>query len=227
LIDAEPGHCWGLCRGSSYRRSARQPDGQIRRTSVDVAPSARLGRLTMAAREKRFRQMIQRDLGRPVPLAKRFLFVSRQISGFLSTVPAHQEGRIAIVTDVGLGMRWTPQRQAQSLRGRMTLPRTAKSCGPGAPTQALRSQRRFPRLASDGGNPAWSPGRSRISRKTIAQGRPDDPARTCGSAACFFVARGPWVQQAPGLPCALRSFEGRSLSTTRTLSCRENAGSCR
>jgi hypothetical protein len=30
-----------------------------------------------------------------------------------SNVPAHQEGRIAIVTDVGQGMRWTRQRQAQ------------------------------------------------------------------------------------------------------------------
>jgi hypothetical protein len=28
------------------------------------------------------------------------------------------------------------------------------------------------RLADDGGNQAWSPGRSRINRKTIAQGRP-------------------------------------------------------
>jgi hypothetical protein len=28
------------------------------------------------------------------------------------------------------------------------------------------------RLADDGGNQAWSPGRSRISRNTIAQGRP-------------------------------------------------------
>jgi hypothetical protein len=26
----------------------------------------------------------------------------------------------------------------------------------------------------NGDNKAWSPGRSRISRKTIAQGRPDD-----------------------------------------------------
>jgi hypothetical protein len=30
-------------------------------------------------------------------------------------------------------------------------------------------------LAGDGGNQAWSPRRARISRKTIAQGRPDDP----------------------------------------------------
>ena len=31
-----------------------------------------------------------------------------------------------------------------------------------------------------------APRRSRISRNTIAQGRPVVPARTCGSAACFF-----------------------------------------
>ena len=67
------------------------------------------------------------------------------------------------------------------------------------------------RLTGDGGNQAWSPGRSRISRKTIAQGRPDDSACTCGSAACFFVARGPWVRWAPGLPCALCLLEGGSL----------------
>ena len=45
--------------------------------------------------------------------------------------------------------------------------RTAKSCGPGAPRLALSERERS---AHDGGNKAWSPGRSRISRKTIAQG---------------------------------------------------------
>jgi hypothetical protein len=40
-------------------------------------------------------------------------------------------------------MRWTRQRQAQSLRGRMMLQRTAKSCGSGAPTLAL-SERNDP-----------------------------------------------------------------------------------
>jgi hypothetical protein len=52
------------------------------------------------------------------------------------------------------------------------LQRTAKSCGPGAPTLAL-SLRDDPQ--DDGGKKARSPGRSRISRNTIAQGRPDDP----------------------------------------------------
>jgi len=55
-------------------------------------------------------------------------------------VPPDKEGRFAIVTDVGNGMRWTRQRQAQSLRGRLMLRWTAKSCGSGAPMQALRSR---------------------------------------------------------------------------------------
>ena len=62
-------------------------------------------------------------------------------------------------------------RRAQSLRGRTVFVRTAKSCGPGAPMQAL-SERNDPQTVA---TKQWSPGRSRISRKTIAQGRPDDP----------------------------------------------------
>ena len=66
------------------------------------------------------------------------------------------EGRFAIVTDVGHGMRWTRQRFARDgIAGRVgerpvsghqasrrgMLQRTAKSCGPDAPTLAssLRS----------------------------------------------------------------------------------------
>src|SRR5882762_10281687 len=51
----------------------------------------------------------------------------------------------------------------------MRLSRTAKSRGPGAPMQALRP---WIRTTGDGGNQAWSPGRSRISRNTIVQGMP-------------------------------------------------------
>src|SRR6266566_6596479 len=76
-----------------------------------------------------------------------------------SVVPFPQEGRLAIVTDVGCGMRWTQSAEAQSLRGRAALMRTAKSCGPGAPTLALRFAGLF--LRSDGGKRARSPGRSR------------------------------------------------------------------
>jgi len=48
------------------------------------------------------------------------------------------EGRIAVVTDVGCGMRWTRKRRAQSIcADERRLTWTAKSCGPGAPTLAL------------------------------------------------------------------------------------------
>jgi hypothetical protein len=55
----------------------------------------------------------------------------------------------------------------------MMLLRTAKSCGSGAPTQALRSQRLKASLAGDGGNQAMVTGKStKETVKTIAQGRP-------------------------------------------------------
>jgi hypothetical protein len=43
-------------------------------------------------------------------LQKYFCFILTQISSLSLTVPSHTEGRIAIVTDVGSGMRWTRQR---------------------------------------------------------------------------------------------------------------------
>jgi len=42
------------------------------------------------------------------------------------------------------------------------------------PDAGVKSAKMLPHLAGDGGKKARSPGRSRISRKTIAQGRPDD-----------------------------------------------------
>ena len=82
-------------------------------------------------------------------------------------------------------MRWTRYRS-----GRMTMSRTAKSCGPGAPTLALSPQRCFGILRVTVANKPGSPGRARISRKTIAQGRPDCPARTCGSCPVHFLRTG-------------------------------------
>jgi len=49
-----------------------------------------------------------------------------------------KEGRFAIVTSVGRGMRWTRQRAR-----RAHLPRTTKSCGSGAPWLALSWRRCF------------------------------------------------------------------------------------
>src|SRR5258705_7564818 len=41
-------------------------------------------------------------------------FALGQISARTSAIPCPQEGRFAIVTDVGCGMRWTRQRQARA-----------------------------------------------------------------------------------------------------------------
>jgi len=69
------------------------------------------------------------------------------------------------------------------------------------------------------------PGRVRISRSTIAQGRPMF-GRTCGSAACIFFARGPWVlAKHPAFP-APSVQEGQLTGKTRTQMRRESAGGC-
>ena len=93
------------------------------------------------------------------------------------------------------------------------ISRTAKSCGPGAPRLALSRQKRS---ADDGDNNVWSPGRSRISRKTIAQGRPVVPARTCGSAACFFLHADHGCDGHPAFPAPSSSKEGGMKRKTRT-----------
>ena len=74
---------------------------------------------------------------------KHFPFAVGQISASTSAVPAREEGRIAIVTDVGHGMRWTRQRRARKAFAgrdeprerrrrdrRKALKRTVKPCGP-------------------------------------------------------------------------------------------------
>ena len=50
------------------------------------------------------------------PLQKFFRSLLRQITCISFAIPAHTEGRFAIVTDVGQGMRWT-----QHVKRRMTL----------------------------------------------------------------------------------------------------------
>jgi hypothetical protein len=71
--------------------------------------------------------------------------------------------------------------------------------------------------AGDGDNNAWSPGRARISRKPLRREGRVCPAYTCGSCPVHFFARGPWVWQTPGLPCALHVCRGWSVRMTRAL----------
>jgi hypothetical protein len=72
--------------------------------------------------------------------------------------------------------------------------RTAKSCGPGAPEIWRSSSSEAEKLReSDGGKRDGSPRRARISRNTIAQGRPVVTACTCGfrARAIHFCAGAP------------------------------------
>src|SRR5258708_39971537 len=71
-------------------------------------------------------------------------------------------------------MRWT------HIAGRNSCA-TSGGCADGEVVWSWRSDagaklaKTLTRLADDGGKKAWSPERARISRKTIAQGRPEDP----------------------------------------------------
>src|SRR5713101_5808996 len=83
-------------------------------------------------------------------------------------------------------MRWTRQRQSQLLRGRMTLQRTAKSCGSGAPTLALRSRERF-RERRWQKSPVTEES-TKETVKTIAQGMPVDAVCLWLLTRVLFVA---------------------------------------
>ena len=110
---------------------------------------------------------------------------------------------------------------------RTRLSRTAKPCGPGAPTLALRSQRRLARalrvmVAKEPGHQ----GEHGVSRQTIAQGRPGDPAEPVVPAPCFFPHGGRGYQSIPGLPCALSLFRGSEVLAKLGQHGREDAGAC-
>jgi hypothetical protein len=74
-------------------------------------------------------------------------------------------------------------------------------------------------FASDGGKQARSPGRIRISRKTIAWGMSGDPRRPRCEYSCAYLL--PYahtrlrVRLAPGIPCALCSRAPNVVGKTR------------
>jgi hypothetical protein len=104
--------------------------------------------------------------------------------------------------------------------------RTAKSCGPGAPTQALKSLVSMS-PTTDGGNQAWSPGRARRKPlKPLAQGGPGYPAEPVVLPRAFFLHAGHGYQQIPGLPCALSIVGGTCLPHHSGAMRRENAEQC-
>jgi hypothetical protein len=82
------------------------------------------------------------------------------------------EGRLAIVTDVGNGMRWTRQRQAQFFARTNDAATYGKVVWSWRSNAGAKVVKTLPRLAGDGGNQAWSPKSTKETVKTIAQGMP-------------------------------------------------------
>ena len=77
-----------------------------------------------------------------------------------------------------------------------------------------------------GGTEANKPalrGEREVSRKTIAQGRPVCFRLNLWSYPVLLVARDPWVQSAPGFPCALWLKEGGKVTQSSDDPRRENA----
>jgi hypothetical protein len=88
------------------------------------------------ARKSQFRKTIQADLGCPDLRRKIFIFLFFRNWRTLALSRPEIEGRIAIVTDVGLGCGGRAlSRDERHARGR-------RSRGPGAPMQALSSRAR-------------------------------------------------------------------------------------
>jgi hypothetical protein len=101
------------------------------------------------------------------PREKYFAFSEAKISRNVCAVPPRSEGRTRRhgrwVRDAMDALATQDERRHGGRRNRVVL------------TPRRWRQGRGVYSANDGGKRARSPGRSRISRKTIAQGRPDDP----------------------------------------------------
>jgi hypothetical protein len=187
-------------------KSVRFPSYRAARDASKVQKSS--------ARKNEVREPDQFDRYRPDLTQKiiRFFFAAKR--GFLFVSRLGKRG-VRVVTDVERGMRWT---LAVSMR-RAAWRRTAKSCGPGAPMQALSFVGNILRV--NGGNQAWSPGRSRISRNTIAQGRPDDPLSPVVLPRAFLLHADPGcgghpVFPAPSVFRGLRSMHNSGVSRRGT-----------
>ncbi len=109
-----------------WRRGALQSGGQRAVGSVVGSGSAeqREARCTASGTRAEFAlAAVQVDRGVESPLQKYFGFHTPQITSRTFRIPSHTEGRFAIVTDVGHGMRWTRQRLVRDgIAGRVERP---------------------------------------------------------------------------------------------------------
>ena len=154
-------------------------------------------------------QSIRSPLSRS-PLKNILLGVSGKSPAFSCTSRLIEEGRFAIVTSVEAGSGG--RAASQALRHRGADERSSR----GRPSRVVLTPRRWCQVRDDASRIArmmvarkpGSPGRARSTPSNHCAGKAGYFWLTCGSAACVLVARGPWAQPVPGLPCALYSRRG-------------------
>ena len=183
-----------------------------------VPPARRVATRLTAFVRTRMRQ--QRELICPScqRVAGTFACDVGQITGNSPRVPCPHEGRFAIVTDAGRGMRWTLWRE-----GRARVRRTAKSCGPDIP-MLMSSWRRCVRIAPV--TETTKPVFEEITKETVKTiragnaGMFGEPVVTLLVCFLFLHAR-PRVSCSPGIPCALCLQEGCSGDDSEAFASRE------
>ncbi len=163
------------------------------------AISAAAQRLRAACAKNRFPQDFSRRFYLSSSHVKNNAVVpSGKSSLRVRAILSHQEGRLAIATNAGQGAVAACPRKACDGRER-----TAKSCGPDAPT--LASSLRISSV-DDGGNKARSPGRAR--RKPLKPLRRECRRNRCTCSGLTrvlscFAREAMGAHGAPGIPCAL------------------------
>ncbi len=143
----------------------------IRRSSRSCVTSLLL--LLALARKNEIRPRSQADLPCPVPQQKIFLFLFFGIHGCITPSRPIERGASRTSRNVGVGCdgRFSSQRASSARTNEGS--RTAKSRGPDTPTLVSSSRRCLRVSRMTVARKPGAPGRSRISRKPIAQGRPD------------------------------------------------------
>ena len=186
---------WWRGRTSQGRQRASPPVGRIDPSAADetvLIPN--FGAKSRCA-EKLISPAVSIRSPRPALLRQKFFFLFFGNYGPIASSCFHRRGvsRSSRTLEAGCGGRAGCGRRPR-------LERTAKSCGPGTPTLVSRS-RRCSRIArTTVAKKPGAPRRARISRNTIARGRPGCFGRTCGSAACFLLHADHGSGELPAFP---------------------------
>ena len=124
---------------------------------------------------------------------------------------------------IDVARRVEPRERCEGVQDERRFERTAKPCGPDAPTLAFKS-RASVREATVTTKPGRR-GERGISRNAITQGMPDasaEPVCSCAHPLPPLRTR-PRVQRASGIPCALVK-KGRTLARLGRVAPRERGG---